>query len=100
MQYKNSRYKISLGTSHMQRQKNSGEVKATCNLKIAEEALYKVLVTCIKETAGKEFHKVQAAWNVKAPDKKIPQMQVTCNAKNARAENRMMKTTYILNKAM
>ena len=69
MQYKNSRYKISLGTSHMQRQKNSGEVKATCNVKIAEEALYKVLVTCIKETTGKEFHKVQAAWNVKASER-------------------------------
>ena len=53
----------------MQCKENSGKVKATFNVKIAEEALYKVLVTCIKETTGKEFNKVQAAWNVKAPER-------------------------------
>ena len=34
----------------MQCKENSGKVKATFNVKIAEEALYKVLVTCIKGT--------------------------------------------------
>ena len=38
-------------------------------MKIAEEGLYKMLVTCIKETTWKGFHNVQAAWNVKASER-------------------------------
>ena len=50
----------------MQWKKNSAVVQATCNVKLEEESLYKLLITCIKETAGKGFNKVQAVWNVKA----------------------------------
>ena len=47
-----NRRRIPLGKSH--------------NVKIIEGGFYKVLVACIKVTTGKEFHMVQAAWNVKA----------------------------------
>ena len=50
-----NRRRIPLGKSH--------------NVKIIEEGFYKVLVACIKVTTGKEFHMVQAAWNVKEDQK-------------------------------
>ena len=34
-----------------------------------EGGFYKVLLACIKVTTGKEFHMVQAAWNVKEDQK-------------------------------
>ena len=46
-----NRRRIPLGKSH--------------NVKIIEGEFYKVLVACTKVRAGKEFHMVQAAWNVK-----------------------------------
>ena len=54
-----NRRRIALGKSH--------------NVKIIEGGFYKVLVACIKVTAGKEFHMVEAAWNVKSIKKRIPQ---------------------------
>ena len=59
MQCKNKKYKISQDTSYMLWKKNSAEAQATCNVKIAEERSYKMLVTCIKKTTGKGFYKVQ-----------------------------------------
>ena len=53
----------------MQWKKNSGEVQATCNVKIAEEGLYKVQVICFTETTGKRFDEVQAAWKIKASER-------------------------------
>ena len=50
----------------MQLKKNSAVEQAMCNVKIAKEGLYIVLVTCTKETAVKEFHNVRAEWSVSA----------------------------------
>ena len=44
-------------------------LQVTYNVKIAEEDFYRVLVTYIKETSGKAFHKVQTAWNVKGSER-------------------------------
>ena len=84
----------------MQWKKNSGEVQATYNVKIAVEGLCKVLVTCIKETTGKGFHKVQAAWTVKASERGFHKCKSQAMQKIARAGNRKMKTTCILRKAI
>ena len=43
--------------------------RGTCNVKMAEYGLYKVLVTRTKETTGKGFHKVQAIFNVKETER-------------------------------
>ena len=79
-----NRRRIPLGKSH--------------NVKIIEGGFYKVLVACIKVTTGKEFHMVQAAWNVKASKRGFHKLQATCNVKKARAGNRKRKATYIAKK--
>ena len=71
MQCKNSQYKIVQGISYMQWKKNSAQVQATCNVNLAKEGIYKVLVTCIKEVTGKGFQKVQDAWNVKESEREF-----------------------------
>ena len=76
-----NRRRIPLGKSH--------------NCKIIEGGFCKVLVACINVTTGKEFHIVQAAWNVEASKRGFHKMQATCNVKKARAGNRKRKTTYI-----
>ena len=68
------------------------------NVKIIEGGFYKVLVTCIKVTTGKEFHMVQAAWNVKASKRGVHKLQATCNVQKARAGNRERKANYIAKK--
>ena len=65
------------------------------NVKIIEGGFYKVLLACIKVTTGKEFHMVQAAWNVKASKRGFHKLQATCNVKKAEAGNRKRKATYI-----
>ena len=76
-----NRRRIPLGKSH--------------NVKIIEGGFYKVLLACIKVTTGKEFHMVQAAWNVKEDQKED---STNCNVKKARAGNRKRKATYITKK--
>ena len=77
-----NRRRIPLGKSH--------------NVKIIEGGFYKVLVACIKVTTGKEFHIVQAAWNVKASERWFHKMQVTHNVKKASVGNHKIKATCIL----
>ena len=60
---------ISQGTSYMQLEKNSAKEQNICNVKIAKEGFYMALVTGIKETPGKGFHNVRAAWNVSASER-------------------------------
>ena len=57
----------------MQLKKNSAEVQATCNVKIAEEVLYKVLVTCIKETTEKRIPQGTRCMQCKGIRNRIPQ---------------------------
>ena len=76
-----NRKRIPLGKSH--------------NVKTIEGGFYKVLVACIKVTTGKEFHMVQAAWNVKASKRGLHKLQATCNVKKARVGNRKRKSIYI-----
>ena len=63
--------------------------------KHVEGGFYKVLVASIKVTTGKEFHTVQAAWNVKESKRGFHKLQATWNVKTARAGNRKRKATYI-----
>ena len=72
-----NRRRIPLGKSH--------------NVKIIEGGFYKVLVACIKVTTGKEFHMVQAAWNVKASKRGFHKLQATCNVKEAKGGNRIKR---------
>ena len=44
-----------------------------------------MLVACIKVTTGKEFHMVQAAWNVKASKREFNKLQAACNVTKANA---------------
>ena len=55
-----------------------------------------MLVPCLKETAGKEFYKVRAAWNVKASGKGFHKLQAICNVRKVEAINRKMKATSIV----
>ena len=82
---------MSRGTSHCNRERIP--LGKSHNVKIIEKGFYKVLVACIKVTTGKEFHMVQAAWNVKASKRGFHKLQATCNVKKARAVNRKKKAT-------
>ena len=44
-----------------------------------------MIVACIKVTTGKEFHMVQAAWNVKESKRGFHKVQATSNLKKTRA---------------
>ena len=46
MQLNKSKYKISQGTNYMQWKRNSAEIKAECNVKIAEGASQKDSTRC------------------------------------------------------
>ena len=50
-----------------------------------------MLVACIKVTTGKEFHKLQAAWNVKASKRGFHKLQATCNVKEAKGGKRIKR---------
>ena len=63
-----------------------------------EGGFYMVLLACIQGTTGKEFHMVQAAWNVKASKRGFHKLQATCNVKKARGGNRKRKAFYIAKK--
>jgi len=100
------------------------KVNVKCNVKTAKTRFFKVLATCnrrriplgkshdvniieggfckvlvaYKVTTGKEFHMVQAAWNVKASKRGFHKLQATCNVNKARAGNCKRKATYITKK--
>ena len=55
-----------------------------------------MLVTCIKETSGKGFHKARAAWNAKESER-TPQGASHMKCKKAREGDCSIKVTYIVN---
>ena len=76
----------------MQWKKNSAEVEATCNVKIAG-GLYKLLVICNKESTGKDStrYKMHGIWKYQR-EHSTSHMQ----CKKARAGNRKLKATCTL----